>query len=104
MNWNSFGLSAVCALIALATIACGEPQTVRNSANGVSTAAAPAGTQARLRLETVDTSVSCDERTHAVRVWLDDLPSEPVRRPTAEPVYSGLFTPEPAPTGPDPES
>lgn len=87
-------VALVSALIALATVACGQPQTVQRPADGGGSA--PAGIQGRLRLEVVDTSVTCDARTHAVRVWLDDLPSAPVPRPTEVPMYGGAITPEPA--------
>jgi hypothetical protein len=49
----------------------------------------PAGNEARLRLEVVDPSITCDGHTHAVRVWLDDLPSL-TPSPAATPAPTGV--------------
>jgi hypothetical protein len=98
MKWLAFALVAI---LAVATIACGDHLS---NAEKTQTAvrAAPAGKQARLRLEVMDPSVTCDGRTHDVRVWLDDLPAEPVRRPTEAPLYPDVVTPEPRTVTPPP--
>jgi hypothetical protein len=85
----------VLAVITLAVLACGSPQTANQAATQA--AGTVATEAARLRIEMAEPSATCDGRTREARIWLDSLPAKPVAKPTSPPLYVFPGTPAPTP-------
>ena len=94
---RGFALLTLAAAMALGAV-CADPKQQQQDGG---TAYAPQGDVARLRLEVLNDTVSCDGGKQELQVWLDDLPRQPTITQDAleRSAQQNLPTPAPSTTG-----